>query len=130
MSPEAELSALSRDELKARWEDIIGWPSPPRIGRRTMVRILICELQWQACGQSRNTVVKKLRVVIAASENKKPIATEGARLVREWNGHEHVVDVTTTGYLWKGKKWRSLSAIAKEITGTKWSGPRFFGVAA
>ncbi|MDP3459099.1 MAG: DUF2924 domain-containing protein [Hyphomonas sp.] len=50
--------------------------------------------------------------------------------MREWNGREHVVDVTVDGYVWNGRTWRSLSAIAKEITGAKWSGPRFFGVAA
>jgi len=130
MSMEVELTALSRDELKARWEEIIGRPPPPRIGRATMARILTCELQWQASGQSRTALIKKLNKVLAAAENKKPVANSGARLIREWNGREHVVDVTVDGYLWNGRTWRSLSAIAKEITGTKWSGPRFFGVAA
>jgi hypothetical protein len=51
-----------------------------------------------------------------------------ARLVREWNGVTHVVDRRENGFLYRGKTYRSLSAIAKEITGAKWSGPRFFGL--
>ena len=52
----------------------------------------------------------------------------GGRLLREWNGVTHVVEVTETGFLWNGETWRSLSAIARAITGTHWSGPRFFGL--
>lgn len=52
----------------------------------------------------------------------------GARLVRAWNGTTHVVDVLPDGYLWNGAKHRSLSAIARTITGARWSGPRFFGI--
>ncbi|MCR9195149.1 MAG: DUF2924 domain-containing protein [Hyphomonas sp.] len=130
MSLEDDLAELSRKDLKERWEDIIGLPPPPRIARVTMIRILTCELQWQTCGQSRAAIIKKLERVLAGAEKDKPIANSGTRLVREWNGREHVVDITDEGYLWNGRFWRSLSAIAKEITGAKWSGPRFFGVAA
>ena len=52
----------------------------------------------------------------------------GTRLVREWNGRMHVVEVTERGFVWDGKSYRSLSAIARRITGAHWSGPRFFGV--
>lgn len=130
MSVEGQLAELSRQDLKERWEDIIGLPPPPRIARVTMIRILTCELQWQTSGQSRAVFMKKLERLVAGAEQEKPIANSGARLVREWNGREHVVDITDDGYLWNGRSWRSLSAIAKEITGAKWSGPRFFGVAA
>jgi len=124
------LQTATRDELKAQWEQTIGKPPPPRIGRVTMARILICDLQWKQCGQSKTAILRKLRRVVSASEGTKPLAGSGARLIREWNGREHVVDVLANGYLWNGRRWRSLSVIAKEITGTKWSGPRFFGVAA
>ena len=126
----ADLQDASRDDLKTYWEQNIGLPPPPHIGRVTIARILICDLQWKQSGQSRAAIVRKLRKVVSASESNKPLAGSGARLIREWNGREHVVDVLTDGYVWNGKRWRSLSAIAKEITGTKWSGPRFFGVAA
>jgi hypothetical protein len=49
------------------------------------------------------------------------------RLIREWNGRTHEVEVLPDGYLWKGRRFRSLSAVAREITGARWSGPRFFG---
>ena len=52
----------------------------------------------------------------------------GARLVREWHGRTHDVLVTEAGFLWRSETWRSLTAIAREITGTHWSGPRFFGL--
>ena len=77
---------------------------------------------------AKAAILRKLKQTVATSDSKKPMANSGARLVREWNGREHVVDVTVDGYVWKGRTWKSLSAIAKEITGAKWSGPRFFGV--
>jgi hypothetical protein len=54
----------------------------------------------------------------------------GGRLLRDWNGVTHVVDVTADAYLWQGERHRSLSAIAQSITGAHWSGPRFFGLDA
>jgi hypothetical protein len=62
----------------------------------------------------------------AAVERRRLVA--GARLLREWNGRTHVVDVTEAGYLYEGETYRSLSAIARKITGAHWSGPRFFGL--
>ena len=103
---------------------------PSRISYSTMADILTCEAQWKVSGQSKAAVLRKLKQAVSAGDSKKPMANSGARLVREWNGREHVVDVTVDGYVWHGRTWKSLSAIAKEITGTKWSGPRFFGVAA
>jgi len=52
----------------------------------------------------------------------------GGRLLREWNGVTHVVEVSETGYRWNGTTHRSLSAVARAITGARWSGPRFFGL--
>jgi hypothetical protein len=52
----------------------------------------------------------------------------GTRLVREWNGKTHHVDVVQSGFVWNGGRYGSLSAIAREITGARWSGPRFFGL--
>lgn len=124
------LQAASRDELKCYWEEVVGTAPPSRISGSTMTNILMCEVQWKASGQSKPAILRKLKQVISAGDSKKPMANSGARLVREWNGREHVVDVTVDGYVWNGRTWRSLSAIAKEITGAKWSGPRFFGVAA
>ena len=63
-------------------------------------------------------------VSVVASASLKP----GTRLVREWNGRTHVVDVSEDGFVFDGKTYASLSAIAKRITGAHWSGPRFFGL--
>ena len=58
----------------------------------------------------------------------KPPPAPGTRLMREWNGRMHVVDITEEGILFDGKLYRSLTAVARRITGTHWSGPRFFGL--
>ncbi|MEO1407957.1 MAG: DUF2924 domain-containing protein [Pseudomonadota bacterium] len=120
----------SRDELKELWEEKIGSEVPPRISRSTLLRVLINEHQWKTNGQSRARYIKKLKRIVDGQASSKPMAQAGNRLIREWNGRQYVVDVVADGYLWNGKTWRSLSAIAKEITGTKWSGPRFFRVSA
>ena len=130
MTDISAIQAASREDLKRRWGEVIGMVPPSRISQSTMADILMCEAQWKASGQSRAAVLRKLKQVISTGDSKNPIANSGARLVREWNGREHAVDVTVEGYIWNGRTWRSLSAIAKEITGTKWSGPRFFGVAS
>lgn len=56
------------------------------------------------------------------------IPLPGTRLIREWNGKRYVVDVTAEGYLMDDERYKSLTAIAYAITGTRWSGPRFFGL--
>jgi hypothetical protein len=66
----------------------------------------------------------------SAARAKTPALRPGGRLLREWNGVTHVVDVTADGYLWQGERHRSLSAIAQSITGAHWSGPRFFSLDA
>lgn len=62
------------------------------------------------------------------SASLRPVPQPGARLIREWNGRRYVVDVIDGGFVMDGKVHRSLTAIAFQITGTKWSGPRFFGL--
>ncbi|MEO1028472.1 MAG: DUF2924 domain-containing protein [Pseudomonadota bacterium] len=128
MTVEQELKSLSREALKARWFEVLGTTPAPRLSSGMMVRILTCELQWKASGQPRTAIRRRLDKVVDQTPDAKPKAQTGVRLVREWHGEEHIVDVTAHGYHWNGSNWKSLSAIAKEITGTKWSGPRFFGV--
>lgn len=67
-------------------------------------------------------------VAASAAPTIKPPPATGTRLIREWNGRMHVVDITEDGILFDGKLYRSLTAVAKRITGTHWSGPRFFGL--
>lgn len=66
------------------------------------------------------------RADASSTKRRQPIA--GTRLLRDWNGQTHAVDVTANGYLYDGQQYRSLTAIARRITGAHWSGPRFFGL--
>jgi hypothetical protein len=129
MSVIHDLEVLSREDLIERWTGLVGGPPPARLRRATLIRILACELQWEASGQARPPIRRQLESAVRARQPGRSPTRHGTRLVREWNGREHVVDVTEDGYCWNGKTWRSLSAIAREITGARWSGPRFFGVA-
>ena len=117
-----------RPTLEEAWKETMGQRPPPRLSRPLMAKILICELQWEASGQSRQAIVREYERAVHADTWKTPKAPSGTRLVREWNGKEHIVDVTDEGFIWNEQTWTSLTAIATAITGTKWSGPRFFGV--
>lgn len=125
---DGDLECLSREDLIKRWTEMIGSAPPPKLRSPMMVKILVCEEQWQASGKPRASLVRKLQRLASPVRGNTIAASSGNRLVREWNGVEHTVDVTKDGYVWKGQVWRSLTVIATEITGTKWSGPRFFGV--
>lgn len=114
-----ELASLSREALKEHWRTSLGSDPAPRLRNTTMVRILTCEQQWMTSGENRAAIIRKLRNLADTTGTPSKHLDPGTRLVREWNGIEHTVDVTEGGYVWKGKTWRSLSAIAKEITGTK-----------
>ena len=94
-----------------------------------MAAILAYEEQARRHGRLRPAVRRRL----AQRGEGKPVASSpqvrpGARLVREWNGINHVIDVVEGGVLWQGRTYRSLSAVARAITGARWSGPRFFGL--
>ena len=78
----------------------------------------------RCCCASR-TAATRQRCAPPAS---KPHLAPGTRLLREWNGRTHQVDVTDDGFVWNGETYRSLSAVARAITGARWSGPRFFGL--
>lgn len=125
----SDLATLEREALKQIWRDEIGPVVPKNISRKMMAQIILVDRQWNNTRQSKAGYLKKLKRLAQAVGPGPQLANTGSRLIREWNGKRHVVDVLPDGYLWNGRTWRSLSAVAKEITGTKWSGPRFFGVA-
>lgn len=125
-----ELSAMSRGELVAIWFDHFGTQPPRKMRSNTLARILSCEKQWEQSAENRAAIRQKLERLTVTDRKAVPRASEGTRLIREWHGREHVVDVIDGAYHWNGKSWKSLSAIAREITGARWSGPRFFGVKA
>ena len=129
----AALETLDRNALVDRWQDTYGKAPPPRLSRPLMIRALAYEIQVEAYGGLPPRTVRALKAALGPVGERPGSArppSVGARLIREWNGVLHEVEVLADGYLWQGKRYRSLSAIARAITGVKWSGPRFFGTGA
>jgi hypothetical protein len=126
----AALEELDRTALLERWRDAFRRDAPPRLSRPLMEKAIAYDIQVRAFGGLSARTIRALRA--AARADSRPALNGlpgcGTRLVREWNGVLHEVEVLEDGYLWRGKRHRSLSAIARAITGTKWSGPRFFGL--
>ncbi|MEQ8371375.1 MAG: DUF2924 domain-containing protein [Alphaproteobacteria bacterium] len=130
----AALPDLPLDGLKQRWQDLYGSPPPSRLGRAIMTRAVAYRLQEQAFGGLRP--VTRRRLARAADEiaagrppPRSPTTVKpGTRLLREWQGATHEVIVLETGVQYRGRTWASLSAVAREITGSRWSGPLFFGL--
>jgi len=135
---ESVLKALerkSRTELASRWRDLLGAEPPKGISQRLMLGAVAHALQVKRHGGLSSAARRRLDTIAAMPRESVPTApppisklAPGARLIREWNGTTHVVDVIDGGYLWNGVRYRSLSMIALAITGTQWSGPRFFGL--
>lgn len=97
-----------------------------------MEKALAYEFQRRAFGGMKASTRRTLRSVLAgdSAPAHSRSSAPGTRLVREWNGKTYEVEVIEGGFVWQGRTWRSLSRIAREITGANWSGPRFFGLAA
>ncbi|MDE0589076.1 DUF2924 domain-containing protein [Halocynthiibacter sp. C4] len=126
----SELETLERSALCAAWKEAFGQSPPPRMSQPFMRRVLAFEVQARSDGGLSKATLKALSKpnVVAPKVKSGPGLKSGGRLLREWNGITHVVDVTDDGFIWKGETYRSLTAIARAITGTHWSGPRFFGL--
>lgn len=130
----AALPELPLDDLKRRWEELYGNPPPPKIGRALLTRAVAYRLQEQTFDGLNSTVRKRLaRMAADLRHGRNPSKTSptikpGTRLIREWQGVTHEVIVLEKGVQYRGRTWDSLSAVAREITGTRWSGPLFFGL--
>ena len=124
-----ELETASAAALCELYSEVFAAPPPPTASKM----ILRCNIAWALQARERNQNPVSLREdLIKALKRPSPAATPrylpGTRLVREWQGDVYEVTVLEKGYHWRGKRYRSLSRIAEEITGTRWSGPRFFGI--
>ena len=123
----ATLAKLSSARLRQRWAEHTGRPVP-RVSPSLLRMALAWELQAGVYGGLSRQTRQRLDQIGSAqtvTRNVKP----GMRLVREWNGALHVVTITEDGAVqWNGQTWPSLSKVAREITGTRWSGPAFFGL--
>lgn len=132
----AALKTTPTANLREQWMALFNTPPPP-YNRRFLESRLAYRIQELAYGGLKPETVRRLeqlgeqldggnKAVRRIRGSDIPIA--GTRLVREYQGVEHTVTVTTTGYEWQGRPYKSLSAIARAITGTRWNGLLFFGL--
>ena len=133
----AQLAALKTApvaDLKQKWRDLFD-REPPPYNRRFLESRLAYRIQELAYGGLSEETIERLEALVDELEGKRgrrssltnrPIA--GTRLIREWNGVEHSVTVRHSDFEYRGRPYKSLSAVAKHITGTQWNGLIFFGL--
>jgi len=131
----ADLSKLGIDKLRERWKAMFGKAPSRDIGRSFLMRAIAYRLQERAYGglkpSTRRLLAHVAEETATGSSPKKPQirkAQSGTVLIREWQGNAHRVTMLDDGVSFNGKHYRSLSQVAREITGSRWSGPRFFGL--
>lgn len=148
----AALDSLSIAALQSRWRDLYGVPSPIKVRSGFLRRAIAYRLQELVFGGLKPATRRELRRIAAharihrspsggrrseSSATSDPASTlpprrktlsPGTRLLREWNGTTEIAEVLAGGLGWRGKTFKTLSAVAVAITGTKWSGPKFFGL--
>ncbi len=132
----AQLAGLDLEGLRARWRMVTGRKAPAHLSKSLLLRLLAYRIQANALGDldpatarfleriASDPALQKGSIPLPDSETVKP----GALLVREWEGVTHRVMAVSGGYAWNGDIYRSLSQVARAITGTRWNGPRFFGL--
>lgn len=132
----ARLKAMTVNELKSEWQTLME-STPPNNSRTFLEQRLAYRIQELTYGGLPKPVSRLLDALADEIEGKKVRSTVisdprnpviGTRLVREWDGVEHVITVLQGGFDWQGRRYKSLSAIARDITGTQWNGYRFFGL--
>jgi hypothetical protein len=131
----SRLPELDIGELRQQWRGLYKSQAPRHLSRELLVRAVAYRIQELALGGLHLEPQRKL-VRIAqqfketgeASKRARPELKPGTRLVREWQGRCYDVLALDDGFSWQGTRYRSLSAIARQITGTAWSGPLFFGL--
>ena len=122
------------DILRQRWRDLFAIAPPPRISRDVLIRGIAFRMQEEAygkLGKVRRRQLQKLAIDLgngAPLKQPQPSFKPGTKLIREWKGKVHEVMMAGDTYIWGGQHYGSLSEIARAITGTRWSGPRFFGL--
>jgi hypothetical protein len=131
----AALPELGKTALCDLWKQLFSSSPSPKLRRDLMIPILAFRLQEQAFGSLRAGARGRLRQLSRAferdSDSTVPSAPQirpGTRLVRQWRDQVHLVNVENNGYEYQGARYQSLSEIARLITGTRWSGPLFFGI--
>ena len=130
----AVLAELRIGDLRLEWRRLFR-ADPPKLSRDIMMRAIAYRLQEIAHGGMSKVTQRRLMTLTAEFETggtiappPRPKIKPGSRLVHEWHGRTHTVCVTDDGFEFQGKSYRSLTKIARDITGAQWSGPRFFGL--
>jgi hypothetical protein len=131
------LTNAARADLKKRWRTLYGTEPPLRISRDLLIHALAYRIQEQALGGLKPATRRLLAKIAADASAHRPIRvtptpalTPGTVLLREWHGTQHQVVVREDGVEFQGKNYKSLSGVARRITGTRWSGPSFFRLKA
>ena len=133
----AQIAELDASALGAAWASLFGRPPPKGISRRLLYHAAAYLAQATLYGgltpATRRKLLQAARPRPGSADGtprRKRLGTlsPGSRLVREWHGRCHTVEVTERGFLYAGRRYRSLSEVARAITGARWSGPRFFGL--
>jgi hypothetical protein len=131
----AEIETFDSKALRQEWQKLYGCPAPKRVRRDLLLRAVACRIQELAFGGLKPATVRRLKQLADQSRvgplTPPPAAASlrpGMRLMREWDGEPHWVEVVEKGFSWRGQLYPSLSAVARAITGSRWSGPRFFGL--
>jgi hypothetical protein len=133
----ARLRDLDVGELRNRWKTVFGRRAPPHLPRHLLFRVLAYRLQADQLGDldgecqrllDRSESPEKAGQRAVDLSRRTVNLRPGTVLGREWNRRMHRVTVLTDGYAWNGKNYLSLSKIALAITGTRWNGPKFFGL--
>jgi len=126
-----EIALLGRPGCVVRWKTVFGSAPPPYLSVRFMPRVLIHDLQCRVLGGYSGKATRALKSFVtggAGNTCETGEANPGSVLLREWNGRTYRVEVMAEGYVLGGRTYRSLSGVARQITGANWSGPRFFGL--
>ena len=139
------LASLGSDDLRRVWAETYGKPPPPKTNREILLLGIAYRIQEKAFGGLSAATRRRLINLAGGADREGSDATAaaaqerlarmratrvkpGTRLLREWKGETHQVNVLDQGFSWKGNAYRSLTEVAKAITGTKWNGWVFFGL--
>lgn len=137
--PIKKLKALSREELLIKWFDVFKTPAPEHLSKPYLIKHIAWKFEFGGLPaniqkQIDNLVEKYAKTKSVSTNDIKRLqkfeVTSGTRFIREFKGNKHEVTALDKGFSYNGQTYKSLSAIANEITGTRWNGKKFFGVAA
>lgn len=127
----ARIQSLNIDQMRSLWTATFNRGAPPALTKDLLARMLAWHIQEQAFGGIDRATLKILEIYVhgrpAESERVSRLKA-GTELVREYQRERHTVTVARNGFVWRGTAYKSLTTIARAITGTNWNGPRFFGL--